>query len=159
MKTLPIAILLVLFGLMPAHARTTHADLVARYCAGMIKEFSNPDGTRTDCISDTHAIEVEFSKDWANSIGQSLHYALWTTEFAENPEEFARWHYQVRTPRKAGIIFACSEVRRPETCEDHTVRPYRIAEKYQIPLTIWHCDPDKDMTLDECQKIDYPSAP
>ncbi|MET4686265.1 hypothetical protein [Sinorhizobium fredii] len=55
-----------------AHA-LTEADLVDRYCAGMIKEFPNPDGTRTDCISDTHAIEVDFSKKWAEAIGQALH--------------------------------------------------------------------------------------
>lgn len=138
-----------------AHA-LTEADLVDRYCAGMIKEFPNPDGTRTDCISDTHAIEVDFSKKWAEAIGQALHYALWTTDIAKSPEAFPSSHLVVRMPRKPGIIFACSKVRLPETCEDHTVRPYRIAEEYQIPLTIWHCDPDKDMTLGECLRLDYP---
>src|SRR5690349_16182101 len=96
-------------------------ELVARYCAGMIIEFNNPDDTRTDCISDTHAIEVDFSDKWAESIGQALHYALWTKEFSENPDAFARWHYQVRTPRRAGIILMCRENRRLETCANHVV--------------------------------------
>jgi hypothetical protein len=54
------------------------AELINRYCAGMNKQFYNPDQTRTDCISDTHAIEVDFSKDFKTAIGQALHYALWT---------------------------------------------------------------------------------
>lgn len=37
-------------------------DLVERYCAGMITEFFDSDRTRTDCISDTRAIEVDFSQ-------------------------------------------------------------------------------------------------
>ncbi|MCA1442677.1 hypothetical protein I6F07_21125 [Ensifer sp. IC4062] len=155
MKPSPIAVLFVLFGLNPAHA-LTEADLVDRYCAGMIKEFYNPDGTRTDCISATHAIEVEFSNKWAEAIGQALHYALWTTEFGKNSEAFPRWHYQVRTPRKPGIIFACTEDRRLEMCANHVVRAKRIAEEYRIPLTIWDCNPDEDMTLGDCLRLDYP---
>lgn len=154
MKALWVTALPFLMVVTPAHP-LTEKDLVARYCAGMIQEFSNPDWTRTDCISDTHAIEVDFSYRWADAIGQALHYALWTKEFAENPEAFPRWHYQVKTPRKAGIIFACRGAR-SETCANHVVRPLRIAEEYQIPLTIWYCDPDTDMTLSDCQRLDTP---
>lgn len=158
MNALPIATLLILFGLVPAHA-LTEKDLVARYCAGMIQEFYNPDSTRTDCISDTHAIEVDFSAKWAEAIGQALHYALWTKEFAENPEAYPRWYYQVKTPRKAGIIFACSDDRRLETCANHVVRVKRIAEEFQIPLTIWDCNPDVDMILDDCLRLDITARP
>jgi len=56
MNTLPIAALLILFGQVPAYA-LSDADLVDRYCAGMIKQFTNPDRTETDCISSTHAID------------------------------------------------------------------------------------------------------
>lgn len=142
---------------MPARAMSD-AQLVDRYCAGMITQFYNPDGTRTDCISATHAIEVELSQYWATAIGQSLHYALWTVEFSENPSDFARWYRQVSTPRKAGIIFACSDDRRLETCANHVVRAKRIAEEYRIRITIWDCDPSLDMTLAECQKLEYPTA-
>jgi hypothetical protein len=33
------------------------------------------DGTRADIITASHAIEVDFAEKWAESIGQSLHYA------------------------------------------------------------------------------------
>lgn len=102
MSALPLAILPIVFGLTPPHA-LTEADLVERYCVGMIQEFRNPDKTRTDCISDTHAIEVEFSHKWAEAIGQALHYALWTEQFADFPEAFSRWHHEVSTPKKPGI--------------------------------------------------------
>lgn len=131
-------------------------DLVHRYCAGMIQEFDNPDRTRTDCISATHAIEVDFSHKWAEGIGQALHYALWTKEFAENPNAFPRWHYQVRTPRKAGIIYACSADRQQETCANHIVRAVRIIEEYRLPLTIWDCNPQEDAKLSDCLRLDYP---
>ena len=46
----------------PAHAqldvRAADADLVERYCDGMLQQFAMPDGTKADCISDAHAIEV-----------------------------------------------------------------------------------------------------
>jgi len=34
-----------------------------------------PDGTRCDCVTDTHAIEFDFGSGWAESIGQGLHYS------------------------------------------------------------------------------------
>ncbi len=33
-----------------------------------------PDRTRVDCVTKTHAIEFDFAKKWAESIGQSLYY-------------------------------------------------------------------------------------
>jgi hypothetical protein len=36
------------------------------------------DGTRCDCLTDTHAIEFDFANKWAEGIGQALHYASMT---------------------------------------------------------------------------------
>lgn len=36
------------------------------------------DRTRVDCLTDEYAIEVDFAKKWAESIGQSLYYAEMT---------------------------------------------------------------------------------
>lgn len=41
-------------------------------------EFVLQDRTRVDCLTDEYAIEVEFAKKWAESIGQSLFYAKMT---------------------------------------------------------------------------------
>ena len=34
-----------------------------------------PDKARADCVTATHAVEVDFAPKWAESIGQSLYYA------------------------------------------------------------------------------------
>jgi hypothetical protein len=129
------------------------SDFVQRYCPNMPHEYRMPDNTRTDCISDTHAIEVEKSQYWHQAIGQSLHYALWTRQIAESPQAFSEWSAVLSKPRKAGIVLVCVLPR--ETCTDHYVRLFRIVEEYKLPITIWDCDLT-DMTLATCQEIDMP---
>ena len=41
-------------------------------------EYVLKDRTRVDCLTDEYAIEVDFAKKWAESIGQSLFYAEMT---------------------------------------------------------------------------------
>jgi len=41
-------------------------------------EYVLKDRTRVDCLTDEYAIEVDFAKKWAESIGQSLYYAKMT---------------------------------------------------------------------------------
>jgi hypothetical protein len=35
-----------------------------------------PDGTRCDCLTNSHAIEFDFGSNWAEAVGQSSYYAL-----------------------------------------------------------------------------------
>ena len=53
------------------------ADYVEHYCKGEI-EHVLPDKTRIDCLTDTHAIEYDWGKKWAESLGQSLYYSAMT---------------------------------------------------------------------------------
>lgn len=46
--------------------------------AGGQAEVRLPDGTRCDCLTDTHAIEFDFGNKWAESIGQALYYGIQT---------------------------------------------------------------------------------
>ena len=41
-------------------------------------EYVLKDKTRVDCLTDIYAIEVDFAKKWAESVGQSLYYAKMT---------------------------------------------------------------------------------
>jgi hypothetical protein len=41
-------------------------------------EYVLKDRTRVDCLTDHYAIEVDFARKWAESIGQSLFYAEMT---------------------------------------------------------------------------------
>lgn len=50
------------------------ADYVNHFCKGTI-EFVLPDRARVDCLTKTYAIEYDYSKKWAESIGQALYYA------------------------------------------------------------------------------------
>ena len=60
----------------PAGGR--EADYRDRLCASMDREVTLPNGARADCLSDTHAIEVDFTEKWAEALGQSLSYAAST---------------------------------------------------------------------------------
>lgn len=52
-------------------------DFVNEYCKGQI-EYMLPDKTRIDCLVGEYAIEFDWAKKWAESIGQSLYYAKQT---------------------------------------------------------------------------------
>ena len=41
-------------------------------------EVTLADKTRVDCVTKTHAIEVDFAPKWKEAVGQSLHYAYLT---------------------------------------------------------------------------------
>jgi len=61
-----------------------------------VMEHRLDDGTRIDCLTDTHAIEFDFARKWAESIGQSLYYAGKTGKQAGvvligSPGELARY--------------------------------------------------------------------
>ncbi|MEA2100042.1 MAG: hypothetical protein U9P72_07925 [Campylobacterota bacterium] len=43
-------------------------------------EYVLKDRTRVDCLTDEYAIEIDFAKKWAESIGQSLYYAKITNK-------------------------------------------------------------------------------
>lgn len=55
------------------------SDYVNAYCKGQI-EYRLTDRTRVDCLTEEYAIEFDFAKKWAESIGQSLYYAKMTNK-------------------------------------------------------------------------------
>lgn len=62
----------------PSYSKKWHeADYVDHNCKGEL-EYILPDRTRVDCLTDTHAIEYDYSHKWAESIGQSLYYSAMT---------------------------------------------------------------------------------
>ncbi len=50
---------------------------VEQSCQGEI-EVTLPDRSRVDCLTDTHAIEYDFTNKGLEAIGQALHYARMT---------------------------------------------------------------------------------
>ena len=43
-----------------------------------IIEYKLSDNTRVDCLTKNYAVEFDFAKKWAESVGQSLHYGMMT---------------------------------------------------------------------------------
>jgi len=80
MKTAFLGFALVLLISAPSFAAHSHPEKYyqAKWCAANNgqAEVILPDKTLADCITTTHAIEFDFGKKWAESLGQALYYSL-----------------------------------------------------------------------------------
>ena len=76
-----ITLIIMLFACM-ASAKRLHPEkwYQERWCKanGGQTEVVFPDKTRCDCLTSTHAIEFDFGRKWAESIGQALYYSIQT---------------------------------------------------------------------------------
>lgn len=81
---------------VPAVAGHLHPEKFyqIQFCAGRGEmEVVMDDGTRVDCLTETHAIEVDFARKWYEGVMQALHYARLTGKRAavaliiESPED------------------------------------------------------------------------
>ena len=65
-------------------------------------EYTLPDGTRVDCLTEDYAVEFDFAPKWAESVGQSLYYAKKTAKkpgivlIIESGKDF-KYYYRVKT--------------------------------------------------------------
>ncbi len=77
-----VLFLLFLFAAASVSAATLHPERSYQdhWCGrnGGQAEFTLADRTRVDCLTDTHAVEVDFARKWAEAVGQSLFYAVST---------------------------------------------------------------------------------
>lgn len=83
-----------------------------------VAEFQSPDGSRVDILTDELAIEVEWSKKWAESIGQALLYSITTNRRAavlllirNKPTERLYITRAAAVCERAGIEFHIMETR------------------------------------------------
>ena len=77
------------------------------------------DGTRVDIKTKTHALEVDFAENWAESIGQSLHYAS-------------------KTKLRAGIVLIVKG-QADQRCMD---RLKEVIKDYNLPIDVYPMDAD-----------------
>lgn len=68
-----LSALYVVASIMPAGA-ANEFEVVERLCAGMAREVATGGRSRADCADEHRAIEVDFSRHWAASVGQALYY-------------------------------------------------------------------------------------
>ncbi len=77
-KLFAVIAFLSTFPLAQAKSDKWHeADFVEAYCQGKV-EYVLADKTRVDCLTTTHAIEYDWGKKWAESLGQALFYSAMT---------------------------------------------------------------------------------
>ena len=76
------------------------------------------DGRRVDCVTDSHAIEMDFANKWPEAIGQSLDYAMLTS-------------------KKAGIVLILENGNQL----NHWQRMNQVIDHYQLPITVWKLGP------------------
>jgi len=81
---------------------------------GGVMEQRLLDRTRVDCLTDEYAIEVDFSKKWAEAVGQSLYYAI-------------------MTEKKPAVGFIVGEGKKEKR---RLKRLERLADKYHIKVFI-----------------------
>ncbi len=82
-------------------------------------EYILQDKARVDCVTQTHAIEFDFAKKWAESIGQALYYG-----------------YQLN--KKPGIVLISEDGQKDEK---YINRVKAIANTHNIDL--WIITPDE----------------
>lgn len=74
--TLVLISLLIAFAAQAEGQSLPERQIQECACAGMELEKRTKSGTFVDCVSKTHAIEIDATNDWAQAIGQVLHYAM-----------------------------------------------------------------------------------
>jgi hypothetical protein len=117
-KTVMLLIFIFLFpSLLLAkreHPERWYQEQWCKAHAGQV-EMVLPDGTRCDCLTDTHAIEFDFGNKWAEAIGQSAYYAL-------------------QTGKKAGVVLVL------ETVKDrkYWIRLNTTIQHFELPIDTWN---------------------
>jgi len=120
--TLAMAVLIFSTVPTPALAKHRHRErwYQQRWCQehGGRMEARLPDGTRVDCLTATHAIEVDFARKFYEAIGQSLYYSL-------------------QTGKRAGIILIleCPAERK------YWLRLNSTIQYFHLPVDTWEVQP------------------
>ena len=75
------------------------------------------DGTRCDCVTDTHAVEFDFGNNWAEAIGQSTYYSI-------------------QSKKRAGIVLILEN----KKARKFWIRRSKTIEHFDLPIDIWHVE-------------------
>ena len=79
-----------------------------------IIEHVLPDRTRVDCLTETHAVEVDWAKKWYQAVGQSLYYSL-------------------QTGKRAGILLIVDDPKERK----YWIRMNSTIEHFKLPIDAW----------------------
>lgn len=115
-RILPMLMLVVIIS--QASAKTEHPEkwYQEKWCTqnNGITEFRFPDKTRCDCLTDTHAVEFDFGRKWAEAIGQALYYGF-------------------QADKRAGIVLIIEQ----PSDQKYWIRLNSVIEYYKLPIETW----------------------
>ncbi len=94
----------------------------------MTREVALGDMGRADCVSATHAIEVEWDDKWHEGVGQALAYAT-------------------ASGLEPGLVLLCRHKER--LCLKHSLAAQEVFSAQGVTATVWECGLDSE-TLDDC---------
>jgi hypothetical protein len=77
-------------------------------------EVVMPDGSRCDCVTGTHAVEIDFAPKWPEAIGQALLYSL-------------------STGKRAGIVLIAD----PVADQRYIERLRSVVRYYSLPIDVF----------------------
>lgn len=77
-------------------------------------EVQLADRTRVDCLTDSHAVEFDWGKKWAEAIGQSLYYSL-------------------QTGKRAGVVLIIDGVKERR----YWIRLNTTIDHFGLPIDAW----------------------
>ena len=116
-----ITLIIILFTPM-ANGKKLHYErwYQERWCAanGGQTEVVFQDRTRCDCVTGSHAIEFDFGKKWAESIGQALYYSI-------------------QTGKRAGVVLILEK----NSDYKYWIRLNTIIEHFKLPIDTWKTGP------------------
>ena len=104
-----------------AFARHLHKEkwYQDQWCAGKGQvEYILPDRTRCDCLTSTHAVEVDFAPKWYEALGQSLYYSF-------------------QTGKRAGILLI---IEKPSD-RKYWIRLNSVIKHFNLPIDAWSIGP------------------
>jgi hypothetical protein len=114
------ALIIIIIFIFPSllFAKREHPEkwYQERWCreqGGQI-EVVLPDKTRCDCVTDTHAIEIDFGNNWAEAVGQSSYYSI-------------------QTQKKAGIVLILENMKDRK----YWNRLKNTIEHFDLPIDTW----------------------
>ena len=100
-------------GAKKKHPEKYYQEIWCKNVGGEVEVVLN-NRTRVDCLTDTHAIEFDFAKKWAESLGQSLYYS-------------------VKTGKDPGIVLILEK----NSDIKFVNRVIEVINKFNLPIVVW----------------------
>lgn len=118
-----IICVIILLSTVTAQAKHRHLErwYQDKWCANNHgqAEVVLGDKTRCDCVTATHAVEFDFGKKWAESIGQAL-------------------YYNIQTGKRSGIVLILEK----PIDSRYWIRLNTVVEMHNLPIDVWSVRPE-----------------